>query len=136
MRVERKVIKVTSRKRTDILDITEFVREFVREISAIRGIVHIFVPHTTVGLVINEWEEGLLKDIEDLLERLAPELGGYEHNRIDNNAHAHLRNILTSSSVTIPAEQQTLVMGTWQRVLLLEGDGPRERMIILTYVGL
>ena len=136
MRVERKVVRVETRKRIEILDVTEFAREFVREISALKGLLHVFLPHTTAGLVINEKEEGLLRDIEDLLERLAPELGNYEHNRIDNNAHAHLRNILTSSSLTIPVENQALLMGTWQRILLIEGDGPRERMLILTYVGL
>ncbi len=132
----QRAIQVESRKRIDILDVTEFVREALREISAGDGIVNLFLPHTTAAITLNEAEPGLLDDIENLLDRLAPELSDYNHNRIDNNAHAHLRNVLVGSSVTIPVSGGNLLLGTWQRILLLEGDGPRTRTIVLTYIGL
>ncbi len=136
MRVERGVVSVRTRRKTDVLDITELIRTALREMNTSEGILHIYVPHTTVGIVINEAESGLLHDIESLLEKLVPELEAYEHNRVDSNAHAHLRNVLTSSFVTVPISSGDLVLGTWQRILLVEGDGPRERTLLLTYVGL
>ena len=136
MRVVQRAIKVETRKRIDILDVTEFIRELLREIAASDGIVNLFVPHTTAAITLNEAEPGLLDDIEDLLERLAPELSDYNHNRIDNNAHAHLRNVVVGSSVTIPVSGGNLLLGTWQRILFLEGDGPRTRTIVVTYIGL
>ncbi|NPA86498.1 MAG: YjbQ family protein [Candidatus Diapherotrites archaeon] len=134
--VKRKVLTVSTRKRVDVLDITESARLFVEEIGAEAGLLNVFVPHTTAGVILNEAEAGLLEDLKELLERLVPELHPYAHNKIDNNAHAHLRTILLGSSVVIPVEAGRLSLGTWQRILLIESDGPRSRHVILTYVGL
>lgn len=136
MRVEQGILRIKTEKSVQVMDITELVQDALREMNAGDGILHIFLPHTTVGITINEAEPGLLEDIQNLLEKLAPELGGYQHNRVDNNAHAHLRNVLTSSFVVIPVSQGSLYLGTWQRILLLESDGPHQRELVLTYIGL
>ncbi|MDY6780407.1 MAG: secondary thiamine-phosphate synthase enzyme YjbQ, partial [Halobacteria archaeon] len=78
---------------------------------------------------------GLVDDIHDKLSELGPENDGYAHDRIDNNADSHLRSLLLSSSVSVPVEDGDLVLGTWQSVLLFEGDGPRNRTVVVETVG-
>lgn len=114
-----------------LIDITEKIEKNIDD----GNLVHIFVPHTTAALLINENEPGLLKDIEELFERLIPENGTYLHNRIDNNAHAHLRSIILANSLLIPMEGGRLLLGTWQRVFLVEWDGPRERKVIISVIS-
>jgi len=113
-----------------LVDITHEVEKFVSDAR----LVHIFVPHTTAALLLNENEPGLLEDIGELFERLVPQEGTYLHNKIDNNAHAHLRSILLTPSLLIPAENGRLLLGTWQRIFLAEWDGPRERRVIITFI--
>ncbi len=136
MRVKRREMEIRTQRRIEVIDITEEVLSFLGDIRARDGLLNLFVPHTTAGITINENEEGLLQDLLRLLDHLAPEKGDYLHNRIDDNAHAHLRSVLLGSSVTLPVEEGRPLLGTWQRVLFIEGDGPRQRRIVLTYVGL
>ena len=84
----------------------------------------IFTKHTTTGIIINENEAGLKSDILTLLNELIPKGKGYLHDRIDNNAHAHLRAVVLGSSVTIPIKRGALALGTWQSILFVECDGP------------
>jgi len=71
----------------------------------------------------------------NLLERLVPQAAGYLHDRSDGNAHAHLRAALLGSSIVIPVEQKRLALGTWQRILFLELDGPRRRKVFVKAVA-
>ena len=86
------------------------------------------------GLIINENESGLKSDILRFLNELAPKGKGYLHDRIDNNAHAHLRAVVLGSSVTIPIENGTLALGTWQSIFFVECDGPRRREVCVVVV--
>ncbi|WP_394326481.1 secondary thiamine-phosphate synthase enzyme YjbQ [Pyrococcus kukulkanii] len=123
------VVRVTTSKEVEIIDITEKVREIVRKSGVEDGIVVVFTRHTTAGIIINENESGLISDLEKTLEKLIPKGTGYSHDRIDNNAHSHLRAIILGSSVVIPVENGRLALGTWQSVLFVELDGPRTREI-------
>ncbi|MFA4719679.1 secondary thiamine-phosphate synthase enzyme YjbQ [Pyrococcus kukulkanii] len=123
------VVRVTTSKEVEIIDITEKVREIVRKSGVEDGIVVVFTKHTTAGIIINENESGLISDLEKTLEKLIPKGAGYSHDRIDNNAHSHLRAIILGSSVVIPVENGRLALGTWQSVLFVELDGPRTREI-------
>ncbi|MFA4640221.1 secondary thiamine-phosphate synthase enzyme YjbQ [Pyrococcus kukulkanii] len=123
------VVRVTTSKEVEIIDITEKVREIVRKSGVEDGIVVVFTRHTTAGIIINENESGLISDLEKTLEKLIPKGAGYSHDRIDNNAHSHLRAIILGSSVVIPVENGRLALGTWQSVLFVELDGPRTREI-------
>jgi len=123
------VVRVTTSKEIEIIDITEKIREIVRKSGVEDGIVVVFTRHTTSGIIINENESGLISDLEKTLEKLIPKGAGYSHDRVDNNAHSHLRAIILGSSVVIPVENGRLALGTWQSVLFVELDGPRTREI-------
>ncbi|WP_456478062.1 secondary thiamine-phosphate synthase enzyme YjbQ [Geoglobus ahangari] len=120
------VIEVETRKREEVVDITEKVREAVRGKS---GIAVIYSTHTTTGLIINEAEAGLMEDIIAHLSNLVPYRAGYRHDMIDSNADAHIKASLLGNSVIIPVEDGRLLLGTWQRILFVELDGPRRRKV-------
>ncbi|CAB50324.1 secondary thiamine-phosphate synthase enzyme YjbQ [Pyrococcus abyssi] len=122
-------IKVRTSKEFEIVDITDEVEKIVRESNVKSGLVVVFTRHTTTALTINENESGLKRDLEELLGKLVPKGMGYMHDRIDNNAHSHLRGILIGPSLTIPVEDGRLLLGTWQSILFIELDGPRTREV-------
>ncbi len=114
---------------TELIDITDRVRAAVKESGVKEGICVISTRHTTSGIIINENERGLRTDILDMLEELVPENKNYAHNRIDSNAHAHLRAVLLGTSASVPVEDAHLVLGTWQSIFFVELDGPRNRSV-------
>jgi len=114
-----------------VIDITRQVNEAVGESGVAEGICLVYTLHTTTGIVINEAETGLVADLLRRLMSLAPPGAGYLHDRIDENAHAHLQAVLLGNSRTIPVEEGCLALGTWQRVLFVELDGPRRRKVIV-----
>lgn len=119
----------------DVVDITGRVREVVEGTGVDEGVGHVSVGHTTAAIVLQENESGLVRDVEELLENLAPEGAGYEHDRIDDNAHSHLRAALAGGDVTFPVRGGKPALGTWQSFLLLEFDGPRRRNVRVEVVG-
>jgi len=98
------------------------------------GIAVIYTPHTTTALIVNEAESGLLEDIVEVLQKLIPKGAGYKHDRIDDNADAHLRACILGNSLVIPVENGRLVLGTWQRILFVELDGPRRRRVYVKVI--
>ncbi len=129
-------ISLKTHKRLEVIDLTPTIKSWVSKHSADRGILSIYVPHTTAAIAVNEAESGLLDDILALLSELTkPDSPRWKHNIIDNNAHAHLSNILVGHSATIPVAGGALVLGTWQRILFIELDGPRDRRVFLTFIG-
>ena len=114
--------------RTETVDVTDRVEAAVPD-DLEAGTCTVVVGHTTAAVVVQEAESGLLGDLESVLVDLVPEDGGYRHDRIDDNAAAHLRAALLGASVTVPVEDGSLALGTWQSVLLVELDGPRERRL-------
>lgn len=127
-------IEIKTRESTELIDITGKVKEIVKSKDVDSGICVIFTKHTTTGIIINENESGLKRDILALLNELIPRGKGYLHDRIDDNAHSHLRSVVLGSSVTIPIENGTLTLGTWQSIFLVECDGPRRREVYLNVV--
>lgn len=122
-------ISIKSNKRVEFADITPQINNFIKNSDVSSGAVLIFTKHTTTGLTINENESGLVEDMEGALKRLIPEVSGYKHNRIDNNADAHLRSLLLEHSLVIPFSDGRLDLGRWQSVFFIELDGPRTRLI-------
>jgi secondary thiamine-phosphate synthase enzyme len=135
MNMAMNVIGVRTNKRLEIVDITDRVVEEVKESDIQNGIAVIYSLHTTTAVVLNEGESRLLEDLETMLERLIPRGAGYRHDVIDSNADAHLRATLLGNSVVIPVSDGAPVLGTWQRVLFVELDGPRNRRVNVTVVG-
>lgn len=129
-------IAITTRERTELLDITPQVKEIVRASGVERGLCVVYLPHTTAGLLINEGADpNLLIDLTKVLARLVPptpEAGPYLHQ--DDNADAHIKSALCRSSETILIEAGRLVLGTWQAIFLCEFDGPRSRKVIVKVV--
>jgi secondary thiamine-phosphate synthase enzyme len=96
-------------------------------------ILHVFTPHTTCGIVINEdADPHVMEDVLEALDRLVPRDYSYKH--LEGNAEAHVKSILTGCSVTVPFSKGSPVLGTWQGIFLMEFDGPRERKVFITLV--
>jgi secondary thiamine-phosphate synthase enzyme len=129
------MIAIETRKPVDVVDITDQVELNMRESGVENGICLVYTLHTTTGLTVNEADGALINDILNLLQRIAPKGAGYQHDRGDGNAHAHLQATLLGNSVIIPVERRKLVMGTWQRILFFELDGPRRRNIFVRIVS-
>ncbi|WP_227376625.1 secondary thiamine-phosphate synthase enzyme YjbQ [Haladaptatus halobius] len=123
-------LEVRTAERVDIVNITDRVAECVAD-SADADTCTVFVPHTTAGVVVNENEHRLLTDLENALSRLIPEADDYQHDRMDDNADAHLRSALLGEHATIPVEDGELQLGTWQSILFVECDGPRTRRVVV-----
>jgi secondary thiamine-phosphate synthase enzyme len=139
-------IRVATRHHTEFVDLTERLRAFVAEARIRAGLVNIQSLHTTTAVVVNEHEPLLLGDFAALLEEAAPADAAYRHDdtsiRTVNvtpdervNGHAHCRSLLLGATVALNVVEGTLVLGRWQRVFLVELDGPREREISVLVLG-
>jgi secondary thiamine-phosphate synthase enzyme len=117
----------------DVVDLTAKVEAAVEGVK--EGLVNVFAPHATGVLIIGENEPNIARDYVRLMEKLAPERGGWAHDKIDDNAHAHLRSVMFGASLTIPVKDGKLALGTWQRIMFMEFDGARHRRVIVTVVS-
>ncbi len=123
-------LEVITQKRTHFEDITDAVKEIIKEEGVKDGICYIYVPHTTAGVFINENADPDVKwDIEKTLEELVPWINDYKH--VEGNAAAHIKSVLTGNSVFIPIKNGKLLLGTWQGIFFAEFDGPRDRKVII-----
>jgi len=122
---------VRTTQRTEVVEITEAVREAVREASINRGLVNCFVPHTTAAMTLNERNDPkVVADLVNHLERLVPWTGSWTH---QGNAAAHIKASLLGHSIVLAVEGDELVLGPWQGLFLCEFHGPRARTIQLTF---
>jgi secondary thiamine-phosphate synthase enzyme len=129
-------IYLSTKERIELVDITNKVEEAVQESKIRNGICLVYAPHATAAIILNEHEKGLLSDIVKKILEIAPPGANYLHNRIDNNAHAHVASSIIGSSATLPVVNGELVRGTWQNIFLVELDGPRaSRRIIVEVLG-
>lgn len=122
----------------DTKDITEIVEEAIAQSGLDSGIVTVFVPGSTAGLSTIEYEDGVVGDLADAVQRVAPSDIPYAHNARwgDGNGHAHVRAALIGPSLTIPFTNAKPMLGTWQQVVLLDFDNrPRQRRLILQMIG-
>lgn len=122
---------VRTRATQEMVDITDRVAESVKAAGVRDGICVIYVPHATAAVVINEnADPNVCADILDALAGLVPE-GRWRHDRIDNNAAAHIKATILGPSEAVPVRSGRLTLGTWQSVMLVELDGPRDRTVIV-----
>jgi secondary thiamine-phosphate synthase enzyme len=122
---------VRTRKAQEMFDITERVAEVVNRSGVSDGICLVYVPHATAAVVINEnADPNVCEDILEALARLIPE-GRWRHDRVDNNAAAHIKATILGPSEAVPIRGGRLGLGTWQSLMLVELDGPRNRTVIV-----
>ena len=123
---------------TDILDITRVADEHLAASGIRQGAMILFVPGSTGALTTIEYESGVLQDLADAIERLAPRDMEYAHDRRwgDGNGYAHVRAALVGPSLQIPVVNGRLCLGTWQQLVLLDFDNhPRMRRLIIQVIG-
>lgn len=126
-------LSVKTETRCCFKDITARVRDAVKELGLEKGMVQVYVPHTTAGVTINECADpDVPRDILDRLEALVPLNAGYHHG--EGNSDAHIKTLLTGSSVLVPVQGGNLALGTWQAVFFAEFDGPRNRKCLVNPV--
>jgi secondary thiamine-phosphate synthase enzyme len=118
----------------DVVDITSEVASRVAETGISDGQVLAFVRGSTAAIATMEFEPGGVHDLREMLERLIPARGDYEHNRLnhDSNSHAHQRATLVGPSEAVPVVDGRLALGTWQQLVLIDfDDRPRERTVVV-----
>jgi secondary thiamine-phosphate synthase enzyme len=146
MRSITRVTQVYTEKHLEFVDITDEVVRCLAESGVQTGFAVVFSRHTTAGIRINEHEPLLLEDMARLIERMVPQDGEYQHDdfsiRTVNltegeriNGHSHCRSLLLGASETIPVAGGKLLMGRWQRLFLVELDGPNTREFVIQIVG-
>ena len=127
-------IPLRTRSAQCLEDVTKQVNEAVRASGVEEGVCHLFVPHTTAGLVINEnAAPDVGRDLLEKLEALVPGDAPYHH--YEGNAHAHIKSSLVGQSGAAPVAEGRLALGRWQAVFFAEFDGPRERELLVTVVA-
>ena len=122
-------ITIKTRKKREVVDITERVEKTLA--GASNGICNLLVLHTTAALTTADLDPGTDLDMLDAFEALIPKLA-YRHPHNPHHVPDHILSALIGTSVALPFENEKLVLGTWQRVVLIELDGPRERVVVVT----
>ena len=147
------VLKFKTSKFYDVIDLSQKVKEFLEKVAAKEGLVNVFTRHTTVAIKINENEAGFLEDLKGILFKEVADLERkYLHNDthirdpkticpLANgndclNGHSHVAQMfMGAASETIPVKAGEMLLGKWQRIMMFELDGAREREVIFSYVG-
>ena len=129
----QKIIKVATKQHSELVDITEQVRDFVRETGVETGIINVYVQGATAGIMIQEnWDDSVQNDVITLFNKMVP-AGVWEHDAQDNNGDSHLKAGIVGPGETIPLINGKMGLSTWQNIFLCEFDGPRnERSVVLT----
>jgi secondary thiamine-phosphate synthase enzyme len=124
---------ISTKKKVELVDITSQIEYAVERSGVKSGACVVHAPHATVAIVLNEFEPNLQRDFEQVFEKILPKMD-YAHDHIDNNALSHLLSGLIGSGRTIPIEDGKLALGTWQRIIFCELDGPRSKREIVVSI--
>jgi len=124
----QKTLTVNTKKSKEVIDITDMVSEQVDDVE--EGVLLVFLLHTTCSLMLGEYEPGLDEDFLNMFEQLKPK-GPFKHAHNPDHAPSHLFSSMVGEQVVIPVKNSSLVLGTWQRIMLVEFDGPRSRKIVI-----
>jgi len=123
-------IRTTAKR--EMIDLTARVAEIVARAEVAEGLCSVYTPHATAAIVVNENDDpNVCVDVLDALDRLIP-AGIWQHDRVDGNAASHIQATILGPGETIPVRDGKLLLGTWQAVMLVELDGPRDRRVVVT----
>ncbi len=126
----------TTPKKRDFINITDKVASFVRQSGVKEGFVLVSAMHITAGVYVNDAESGLIEDIEEWLEKLAPYRPDYKHHGTgETNGDAHLKSLLIHHEVIVPVTGGKLDFGPWQQIYYAEFDGQRKKRVVLKVMG-
>ncbi len=144
MKFLSRTFSIRTEKGPQFIDITDKVEETAHELGLNNGFAVIFSKHTTAAIRINESEPHLLKDMEEMLEKMAPASHDYAHNRYAHalstngerpNGHSHCQQLLLGASESVPVVNGRLMVGQWQRIFLIELDHGRDREVVVNLLG-
>jgi secondary thiamine-phosphate synthase enzyme len=122
------IIEIKTNKKREIVDITDKIQEIIEKQDKNTGLVHLFALHTTCALTTADLDPGTDLDYLDTLEKIVPKLN-FRHPHNPSHFPDHFLSSLTGTSLLVPFENKNLILGTWQRIILIELDGPRVRNI-------
>ncbi|HRF60049.1 MAG TPA: secondary thiamine-phosphate synthase enzyme YjbQ [Fimbriimonadaceae bacterium] len=135
MKVATDYLWFQTAEREQFVRITDEVARFVADSGIQEGFVLISAMHITAAVYVNDWEEGLIEDIREWLDRLAPKRDYRHHRTGEDNGEAHLKNLIMHHQVLIPITQGELDLGPWQQVFYAEFDGRRRKRVVLKAMG-
>ncbi len=125
-------LTVSTRHPNEVVDLTAQVATIVAESGLAEGLCSVYVPHATAAVVINENDDpNIGVDLLEALSRLVPE-GVWRHDKVDHNGAAHIKAAMLGPSETVPVRDGRLLLGTWQAIMLVDLDGPRQRRVVVT----
>ncbi len=123
-------LSLRTSRRTELVNITAEVAGIIARSGVREGVCHVYVPHTTAGVIINEgYDPDVARDIEATLDRLVPRDAGYRH--AEGNSDSHIKTALLGSSQSVLVQSGRPLLGRWQAIFFCEFDGPREREVFI-----
>jgi secondary thiamine-phosphate synthase enzyme len=125
---------VKTNSSVEIVNISHQIYTSLKKSKITDGSLTVFTPHTTTAITVNEDEPGLVKDLVNTILDIVPKGKGYHHDGLDGNAHSHILASIIGCSVTVPVLNGRLALGTWQSILFIELDGPRNRNFVVSIV--
>ena len=136
MKSHTEYLSFQTQKQREFVNITAKAAEILEKSRIREGMMLVSAMHITAGVYVNDAEDGLIQDIEEWLDRLAPEGPDYRHHRTgETNGDAHLKNLLIGHQVILPITQGKLDLGPWQQVYYAEFDGCRRKRVIVKVIG-
>jgi len=128
------IIPINTTKRFEAVDLTKKVKKIIEDSNVKKGICVIYTAHTTASIIINEnHDPNINADFLECLSSMIPQ-GKWKHDRIDNNADAHIKSSIVGPSRTLIISDGRPILGTWQNIMLIDFDGPRRREIIVKII--
>ena len=136
MKTFTEYIYIETKKKREYINITDKVEEIVKKSGIEDGMALVSAMHITAGVYVNDAESGLIQDIDEWLQKLAPEGPDYRHHRTgETNGDAHLKNLLIGHQVILPITKGRLDLGPWQQVYYAEFDGRRRKRVVVKAMG-
>ena len=136
MKFHTKYLTFHTRKKMEFINITQQVDEALKESGIKEGMILVSAMHITAGVYVNDAENGLIQDIQEWLQKLAPFRSDYRHHLTgETNGDAHLKNLVIGHEVIVPVTNSRLDFGPWQEVYYAEFDGQRDKRLIIKVMG-
>ncbi len=128
-----KEFNIITKEKYQLIDITDKIERTVEQAGIKSGLIFIFIPHSTAGLLLTENESGLKQDWLNVFKKIISGID-WLHNRIDDNAESHILSGLIGQGKTLIIEDNKIIRGIWQQIFLVELDGPKNRRIVVKFI--